>query len=178
MLLSRWSPRAMNGQPVSEETLHRLFEAAHWAPSAGNSQPWRYSYASRSDPEFATLFDLLVEGNQIWCKQAGALIVALSQTVLDNGRPHPTHAFDAGAAWMSLALQGSALGLVVHGMAGFDAARARTVLELPDSLAVHAMIAVGHPGRLEDLPEKLQEREKPSPRRPVRELIWKGRFPR
>lgn len=178
LFLSRWSPRAMNGQPVTEELLLRLFEAAHWAPSGGNSQSWRFAYAIHGEPEFAPLFDLLADGNKIWCERAGALIVVLSQSVLDNGRPNPTHSFDAGAAWMSLALQGSSMGLHVHGMAGFDAQRARGVLDLPENLAVNIMIAVGHPGNLEDLPEKLREREQPNGRRPVKELIFKGRYPR
>ncbi|MBP6608733.1 MAG: nitroreductase family protein [Deltaproteobacteria bacterium] len=178
MFLHRWSPRAMNGQPLSEESLWRLFEAAHWAPSGGNSQSWRFVYAIAGEPEFAGLFDLLADGNKLWCERAGALLVVLSQSVLENGRANPTHAFDAGAAWMSLALQGSAMGLVVHGMAGFDAERARVTLDVPDNLAVNIMIAVGHPGRVEDLPEKLRPREQPSLRRPVSELAFKGRFPR
>ncbi len=178
MFLHRWSPRAMNGQPLSEDSLWRLFEAAHWAPSGGNSQSWRFVYAIAGEPEFAGLFDLLADGNKLWCDRAGALLVVLSQSVLENGRANPTHAFDAGAAWMSLALQGSAMGLVVHGMAGFDAERARVTLDVPDNLAVNIMIAVGHPGRVEDLPEKLRPREQPSLRRPVKELVVKGRFPR
>lgn len=176
--LSRWSPRAMSGEPVAEESLLRLFEAAHWAPSGGNSQGWRFVYGIAGQPEFAPLFDLLADGNKIWCQRAGALIVVLSQTVLDGGRPNPTHAFDAGAATMSLALQGNAMGLYVHTMGGFDADRARTSLAVPDSFAVNVMIAVGHPGRLEDLPERLREREIQSARRPVAELIFKGKFAR
>lgn len=178
MFVRRWSPRAMSGQSVTEAELLRLFEAARWAPSGGNSQPWRFAYAIAGEPEFARFFDLLADGNKIWCHRAGALIVVLSQAVLDNGKPYPPHAFDAGAAWMSLALQGSAMGLVVHAMGGFDAERARTVLEVPDTQAVQVMIAVGHPGKVEELPEKLQPREQPSLRRPVRELIAKGRAPR
>ena len=168
----------MSGQPLTEAELFRLFEAAHWAPSGGNVQPWRFAYAVAGEPDFARFFDLLADGNKIWCHRAGALIVVLSQAVLENGKPHSAHAFDAGAAWMSLALQGSAMGLVVHGMGGFDAERARTVLEVPDTQAVQIMIAIGHPGRTEDLPEKLQARELPNSRRPLRELVAKGRAPR
>ncbi len=178
MFLSRWSPRAMSGQPMTEAAMLRLFEAAHWAPSGANLQPWRFAYAIAGEPDFARFFDLLADGNKIWCQRAGALVVVLSQAVLDNGKPMPSHAFDAGAAWMGLALQGSAMGLVVHGMGGFDAERAKTVLEVPATQAVHIMIAVGHPGKVEDLPEKLQARELPNTRRPVRELVAKGKAPR
>src|SRR6185436_18855688 len=118
MFLERWSPRAMNGEAVSPEHLMQLFEAARWAPSSANAQPWRFLYARAGTPFFPSLFDLLVEGNRSCCVRAGALVVVIAKKVFDNGRPSVTHAYDAGAAWMSLALQGSAMGLVVHGMAG------------------------------------------------------------
>ncbi len=123
--VERWSPRAMTGDPVSEAELLRLFEAARWAPSCANSQPWRFVYARAGTPHFNRVFELLSEGNRPWCARAGALIVVLSKKTFDDGRTSPTHSYDTGAAWMSLALQGSAMGLVVHGMAGFDYNRAR-----------------------------------------------------
>lgn len=122
------------------------------------------------------MFELLTEGNRPWCARAGALIVALSKKTFDNGRPTRTHSYDTGAAWMSLALQGSLLGLVVHGMAGFDYDRARVDLGVPEDYAVEAMIAAGHPGRLEDLPEKYRPREVKSTRQPVQESVFEGRF--
>jgi nitroreductase len=166
----------MSGQPVSDADLMRLFEAARWAPSSGNSQPWRFVYARAGTPHFDRLFQLLVEANRAWCVRAGVLIVALSKTKLDNGNPARTHSYDTGAAWMSLALQGSLMGLVVHGMGGFDRDRARVDLNVPEDFAVEAMIAAGHPGKVEDLSERDQAREKPSTRRPVQELIFEGRF--
>ena len=166
----------MSGQPVSEADLMRLLEAARWAPSSGNSQPWRFVYARAGTPHFDRLFQLLVEANRAWCVRAGALIVTLSKTKLDNGNPARTHSYDTGAAWMSIALQGSLMGLVVHGMAGFDRDRARVDLNVPEDIDVEAMIAVGHPGKVEDLSERDQAREKPSTRRPVQELIFEGRF--
>lgn len=177
MFTKRWSPRAMSGAPVSQEDLLLLFEAARWAPSSGNNQPWRFAYGRAGTPAFATLFGLLVEANQVWCKHAGALVCVVSRTTRDNGHPARTHSFDTGAAWMGLALQGSAMGLVVHGMEGFDYDRARAELRVPADHAVEAMIAVGHPGRKEDLPEKLQAREQPNDRKPVETLIHEGGFP-
>jgi nitroreductase len=174
--IKRWSPRAMSGAAVSEGELMRLFEAARWAPSCANMQPWRFVYGIAGTPHFDSLFDFLVEGNRPWCANAGALIVAVSKKTFDNGAPLRTHSFDAGAAWMSLALEGSLMGLVVHGMAGFDYDRARVELGVPEDHAVETMIAVGHPGKLEDLPEKYQPREAPSPRRPVKESVFEGRF--
>ena len=173
----RWSPRAMSGEPVSQEDLMRLFEAARWAPSSGNAQPWRFVYARAGTPHFERLLGLLVEANRAWCAKAGALIVILSKKTSESGgRPLPTHSFDAGAAWMSLALQGSQMGLVTHGMAGFDYGRARVELAVPDDVAVDAMVAVGHSGRVEDLPEKYQSREVKSSRRPVAESVFEGTF--
>jgi nitroreductase len=176
IFLNRWSPRAMNGEPVSEADLKRLFEAARWAPSSGNGQPWRFVYSRSGTPTFPTLFELLVEGNKPWCARAGALVVVLSKTHSDSGRPAPTHSFDAGAAWMSLALQGSLMGMVIHAMAGFDYARAKTELAVPDDLAVEAMIAIGYPGLVDDLPEKYRAREVKSGRRPVSELVFEGKI--
>jgi nitroreductase len=174
--IRRWSPRAMSGEPVNEADLLRLFEAARWAPSAGNHQPWRFIYARAGTPHFEPLFKLLVEANQAWCVRAGALIVVLSKTHLDNGNHARTHSFDAGSAFMSLALQGSAMGLVVHGMGGFSHDRARSELGIPDAFATECMIAVGHPGKFEDLVERDRLREAPSGRRPVQESIFEGRF--
>jgi nitroreductase len=175
MFLNRWSPRAMNGDPLSEVDLMRLFEAARWAPSSSNGQPWRFVYARAGTAHFPTFLDLLMEGNKPWCARAGALVVMLSKTHFDNGRPSPTHSFDAGAAWMSLALQGSLMGLVVHGMAGFDYARAASALAVPEGLVVEAMIAIGYPGKVEDLPEKFRTREVKSGRRAVRESVFEGK---
>jgi nitroreductase len=177
VFLSRWSPRSMNGEPMTEAELMRLFEAARWAPSSGNGQPWRFLYARAGTPEFPHFFDLLAEGNRPWAERAGALVVIVSRTTFDNGHPARTHSFDAGAAWMSLALEGHWRGFVVHGMAGFDYDRARTELAVPDDYAVEAMIAIGHPAGVEELPEKYRVREVKNTRRPTRESAFEGRFP-
>ncbi len=175
MFTERWSPRAMSGENVGHEELMSLFEAARWAPSAANNQPWRFYYARRDTIYWNQYFALLLEGNQLWCSQASALVVVASKDTFDyNGAPSRTHDFDTGAAWGSLALQGSIAGLVVHGMQGFDYDRAKTMLELPDGFTVDCMIAIGKPGNKEDLPEPLQAREIPSDRRPLSEIVFEG----
>jgi nitroreductase len=173
---NRWSPRAMSGQEIDEKTLLSLFEAARWAPSANNNQPWRFIYARRNTKHWDKFFQLLAEGNQVWAKNAAVLIVIISKTTFDNGKPSITHSFDAGAAWVSLALQGSQNGLVIHGMQGFDYDRAKKVLNIPDGYQVEAMIALGKQGKKEDLPDYLQEREFPSSRKTTAELAMEGSF--
>ncbi len=176
-ILDRWSPRAMNGESLSTAELCRLFEAARWAPSSYNAQPWRALYALRETAPWETFFGLLVEGNQAWAKDAAALVVFLSAKNFEhNGKPNTTHSYDCGSAWENFALQGFSQGLVVHGMVGFDAERARTELQVPDEFSVEAMAAVGRPGEMESLSEKMQKAESPNERRPVSESIREGNF--
>jgi nitroreductase len=172
----RWSPRAMSGEPLALDDLLPLFEAARWAPSCANSQPWRFVYGLAGTPAFDALFATLAEGNKVWCKRAGALVLVCAKTTFDDGRPTPTPAFDAGAAWMSFALEGSLRGLRVHGMAGFDGAKARAACRVPEDHLVVLAIAVGRPGSIEELPEGLRAREAPTDRKPVAELVREGAF--
>ena len=177
IFLNRWSARAMTGEPISEEELMVLFEAARWAPSSYNNQPWRFLYARRDSVHWQTFFGLLVEFNQSWAKNASALVLFISATHFElNGEPSVTHSFDTGAAWENLALQGSLRGLVVHGMQGFDFERARTTLNIPAEFAVEAMAAIGRPADPETLPEKLREKETPSDRRKLDQTICEGPF--
>lgn len=177
LFIRRWSPRAMSGQALEDHELMALFEAARWAPSSFNNQPWRFLYARRESEYWQSFLDLLVEFNRTWAQKAGALVVIVSKRIFDrNGKPSRTHSLDAGAAWENLALQGTLQGLVVHGMEGFDYDRAREVLEIPDEYEVEAMVAVGKPGRIEDLPERLQQREKPSDRKTLSEIVFEGKF--
>ncbi|MEM7405826.1 MAG: nitroreductase family protein [Pseudomonadota bacterium] len=173
----RWSPRAMNGESLNEATLNHLFEAARWAPSAFNAQPWRFVYATRDSQHWDSFFGLLVEANQSWCARAGALIVLLSRHLFEhNDSPMKTHALDSGAAWQNLALQGARMGLVVHGMQGFDYDAARTAVNAPEEFTVQMMMAVGHPGPVSALSESQQGREQPSPRKAVAEISFAGSF--
>jgi len=175
LFVDRWSPRAMSGEPISNDELLRLFEAARWAPSAGNLQPWRFLYARRETPEWPLFFDVLNPGNQTWCANAAVLMLFISKTVnVESGRPIKTHSYDTGAAWGNLALQAAISGLIAHGMQGFNYERARDVLQIPAEFALEAMAAIGRPGRREDLSEELQARESPSARRPLSETAIEG----
>ena len=174
---SRWSPRSMTGQTVGGDDLMAMFEAAHWAPSSGNNQPWRFIYARRDDPEWGVLFNLLNETNRRWCQNAGALVVIISKRTFDkNGKPSRTHSYDTGAAWGMFALEGSLRGLVVHGMQGFSYERAKTDLGVPDDFSVEAMVAVGILDETSKLPVDLAEREKPSGRKHLAQIIARGKF--
>jgi len=178
LLLNRWSPRAMSGEKISKEELMQLFEAAKWAPSSYNEQPWRFLYAEKESEYWDEYFDLLVEFNQQWCKNAAVLVVVLSKKTFNHDNsPNIVHAFDAGAAWENLALQAETMDLIAHGMAGFDYKKTKTVLNVPDNYYVDCMIAIGKPGNKEDLPEAMQEREFPSSRKPLKELVFEGKFP-
>lgn len=176
LFVRRWSPRAMSGEPLTEAEVLKLLEAARWAPSSGNNQPWRFIYARAGTPHFERLFNLLVDANKSWCAKAGALFVVVSRKTRDDGKPARTHSYDTGAAWMSLALQGTISGLVVHGMEGFDYDRARTELAIPEGYQVEAMLAAGHPGPIENLPERYRPREVPSDRHPVADFAFEGSF--
>jgi nitroreductase len=176
IFVDRWSARAMSGEPITEAELLLLFEAARWAPSSGNFQPWRMLYARRDTPHWPLFFDLLADGNRRWAQHGAALVLFISKTLLDDGRPCITHSFDTGAAWENFALQAFARGLVVHGMQGFDYARARELLQIPAAYHVEAMAAVGKPGDRQSLPENLRAREQPSDRRPLEQTVREGPF--
>ena len=174
---SRWSPRAMTGEELDDKQLLALFEAARWAPSSYNNQPWRFLYAKRNTKQWDDLFGLMVEFNQSWAKDASALVVVVSKKTFDfNWQPCVTHSFDTGAAWMSLALQATKQGLVTHGMQVFDYDKAKKVLNVPEDYNVEAMIAIGRQGKKEDLPKELQEKEELSDRKPLAEIAWEGGF--
>ncbi len=177
LFLKRWSPRAMSEKEITNEELMSLFEAAKWAPSSANNQPWRFIYAKKNSKYWKTFFDLLKPGNQEWTKNASVLIAVVSKTTFDfNDSFSRTHSFDSGSAWMNLALQGSMKGLVVHGMEGFDYDKAKTELGIPREFEVEAMIAVGKPGKKEVLSEKNQKREFPSDRKNLKEIVFEGKF--
>ena len=176
LFVDRWSPRAMSGEALTSAELLTLFEAARWAPSSMNHQPWRMLYARRDSDFWAAFLDLLLPGNRVWAQRAGALVVMLSRTRLDDGRPCLTHSYDTGAAWENLALQASLKGLVAHGIQGFDYERTRRVLRVPEEFAIEAMAVLGKPGSPDDLPESLRAREQPNERRPLAQSICEGPF--
>jgi nitroreductase len=177
LIQNRWSPRAMSGEEMSDEELMPLFEAARWAPSSYNSQLWKFLYAKRNTPVWDLFYQLMVEFNQSWTKNAAVLVVVISRKNFEhNDKPAPTHSYDTGAAWENLALEGSSRGYVVHGMQGFDYEKARKVLEIPDEYQVEAMAAIGKSAPKETLSPELQQKEGRSPRRPLREIVIEGKF--
>lgn len=178
--LQRWSARAL-APGVSEAELLTCLEAARWAPSASNTQPWRYVAALHGEPAFAAIHAALVPFNQSWTASAGALVVACSLTASaptpeHPSKPLPGSAFDAGAAWMSFALQAQQLGLVAHAMGGFSREPLAAAVQLPEGLRIDCVIALGRPGDPAALPADLQSREHPNGRRPLAELVVRGRF--
>jgi nitroreductase len=160
----------MDGRPLRREELLPLLEAARWAPSGGNGQPWRFFYALRGTGSFAAVLAALAPGNQEWAHAAGALVVLGAKVVRDDGKPAGSAPFDAGAAWMAFALQGTIAGLAVHAMGGFDREKARAAAALPAGVEPQVVIAVGHRAPPEALPEKHRAREAPSDRLPVEQL--------
>ena len=177
IFIHRWSPRAMSGEPISPAELNTLFEAARWAPSAFNEQPWRLLFARRDTPHWRTFLELLVESNQSWCVNAAALVLFISSKIFSrNGKPNPVNIFDTGSCWENLALQGSKMGLVVHGMAGFDRDKARSILGVPERYDICAMAASGWPGDPDKLPPTLRDKDVPSSRKPVAQIVMEGGF--
>jgi nitroreductase len=170
LILNRWSPRSYKPLPVSEANVHIVLEAARWAPSSSNQQPWRF-YVARTPEEHEVFQSFISPGNRLWTDHAPVLILIASETRKDNGEPNAAHAFDAGAAWGILSLQASLLGLSTRAVGGFDKAKAREALKVPETVALHAVIALGYRGHPDRLPESLREREKPTDRRPLGESI-------
>lgn len=181
VFVSRWSSRAFSGDEIPERVLLGLFEAARWAPSSMNAQPWRFVYARRGTPAFEKMLGALVPSNQAWASRASALVAILSaKTVLTPGKtelvPSASHAFDAGAAWMQFALQAHLWGWGTHAMGGFDAEVARKVLAVPDEYAIQVIVAVGRRGDPANLPDWAKAREKPNDRLPLSAIVREGTF--
>lgn len=179
--LDRWSPRAFTQETLLESQLLTFLEAARWAPSSYNSQPWRFVYARRDTPHWERFLGFLNEFNRGWAQHAAALVIVLSKrTFLPPGAqaevPSPTHSFDTGSAWAYLALQASLSGWQAHGMAGIERDKIRAELQIPEDYAVEMGIALGRPGDKASLPEMLQAREAPSPRNPLSAIAAEGRF--
>ncbi|MDF1747939.1 MAG: nitroreductase family protein [Alphaproteobacteria bacterium] len=182
LFLDRWSPRAFTGEAIDLESLKTLFEAARWAPSAFNSQPWRILYAQRDSAAWSTLLDLLIEFNQSWAKDAGALAFFVSDPNFrrpgsDTDTVSGSASFDTGAAWASLALQATAMSLSVHGMTGFDMEKARTALNVPSHCKIEAAVAIGRKGDAKQLPEGLAAMESPNNRKAQSTFTFEGGFP-
>lgn len=177
---ARWSPRSFTERVLTAAEVMSLLEAARWAPSASNHQPWRLVWALRGETSFDAIRDSLTGNNPLWAGKAGALVVVVSKDTVTNREgaevPNRTAGFDTGSAWMSLALQAQSMGLVAHAMGGFDKVALAAAVALPEGHTLQAVVAVGEQGPAEALPDGLREREKPSGRKPLAEISVRGRF--
>jgi nitroreductase len=173
----RWSPRAFSNKPVDRAQLHQVLEAARWAPSSNNMQPWRFIVFDRQrhPAEFKRAFDTLMPGNQKWNETVPVLVAIAAATVTPKGEPAKTAAYDTGAAAMALVLQAHASGLATHQMGGFDRDAFRQAFSIPDDIQLIAMLAIGHFGDASQLDEVLREREAaPRARKPLGETAFEG----
>ena len=182
LFLERWSPRAFDGSEMPEDDLRTIFEAARWAPSAFNSQPWRFLYARRGGPDWERFLDQLIPWNRAWAQSASVLIYIVSDsmpTTSRTGEPQAsrTHSFDAGAAWACLALQATRMGYHAHGMSGIEYGQAEAQLGIPDRCRLEAACVIGRIGDPAILDEKQRAREFPSGRKPQGEFVFSGGFP-
>ena len=178
---ARWSPRSFANYTMQESEVLTLLEAARWAPSASNVQPWRYVFALKEDPLWVDLFASVNLKNQVWVTNASAILVMASQSMtpqVDSAelKPNPTHAFDTGTAWGFLALQAYHSGLAVHALAGFNAELAAKAVNLPADHQIHALVAIGKQGDPQALPQDLRQRELPNGRHPIASFVRRGKF--
>ncbi len=179
LIQNRWSPRAFSDKTVSAEILRSLFEAARWAPSSNNEQPWAFLVATKDQPEnFEKALGSLVEFNANWAKKAPVLVIAVAELAFaKNNAPNRNAFYDVGAASLQLSIEATARGLVVHQMAGFDPETAKEAFNIPQGWEPIAAMAIGYPGDASSLPEPYQTREKaPRTRKPIREFVMSGEW--
>jgi nitroreductase len=177
LLRERWSPRAFADKNVAPEILRSLFEAARWAPSSYNEQPWAYIVATKDDPEnFAKMLDVLIEFNAGWAQQAPVLAISVARLNMQKDNSPNRHAFhDVGSASAQLTFEANSRGLFIHQMAGFRVDKARQVFGIPQGWEPVAALAIGYPGDPNSLPQGLTERElAPRTRKPLSEFVMTG----
>lgn len=175
LIANRWSPIAYANKPVEEEKLKSLLEAARWAPSSFNEQPWSYIVGRKGDEFHTKLSECLAEGNN-WAKESPILMLSVAKTFFDHKhKPNRHYMHDTGAASVLMAIQATDMDLVMHQMAGFDSDKARENFNINEDYEPAAMIAIGYPGDAESLPDDMKEREQtPRSRKPFEDMIWKG----
>ncbi|MGA8089132.1 MAG: nitroreductase family protein [Terracidiphilus sp.] len=173
VILERWSPRAFADQDVSPADLKTIFEAARWAPSSFNEQPWRYFVGHRNSETYKKIFNTLVPFNQAWVRSAPVLILGVAKTRFShNDSPNNYAIHDLGAADGFITLQAAAMGIATHQMAGFDQAKARETFEIPETYAIGSVMAMGYHGDLSSLSEHYQAQEQsPRSRKPLSEIV-------
>lgn len=179
LIRERWSPRAFAHKPVPQDVLRSIFEAARWAPSSNNEQPWTYFVATKDDKEnFEKMLSVLVEFNAQWARSAPVLALAVAKlTFGKNNSPNRNAQYDTGAASALLSVEATARGLAVHQMAGFDPEKARQVFAIPPGWEPIAALAIGYPGDPASLPPPLKDRElAPRTRKPIAEFVMAGQW--
>jgi nitroreductase len=179
LIKNRWSPRAFSTDPIEEEKIFSMLEAARWAPSCFNEQPWNFIlFRKENKEEFNRIIEVLSPGNQLWAKNAPLIILSLAKTIFDrNGKENKHALHDVGAAVTNLTLQAADMGLYVHQMAGFDMERARKLFNIPDKFEPVSAIAIGYYGSLKDLSEDFQKSESAVRRRkPISGFTFEGRW--
>jgi nitroreductase len=181
IFVERWSPRAYDGSEISNDELKPLFEAAHWAPSAYNAQPWRFVYARRGTPQWQSFLATLIPYNRDWVQHASVIVFAVSaRRFVPPGKSEAIstgyESYDTGAAVAFFALQASLSGLSARIIAGYDKTAVRQALDIPEGFEVESAVIVGRRGKADSLPPDLQARETPTPRQPAATLVAEGRF--
>lgn len=176
LIRERWSPRAFADKSVASEILRSLFEAARWAPSSNNEQPWVYLVTTKDDTEnFAKMVGVLVEFNANWAKHAPVLALSVAHLMMRDGKPNRVALHDIGSASAQLTLEANSRGLFVHQMAGFHVEKARQTFAIPPDWEPVAAMAIGYPGNPDSLPQKLRERElAPRTRKSLKEFVMSG----
>jgi nitroreductase len=173
-ILHRWSPRAFAAREVPAEDLTKAFEAARWAASSYNEQPWRFIVGRRGDTTFHKILEALVPFNQDWAKTAPVLILSVARKHFSHSGELNRHAWhDTGAAMANFSLQATALGLHTHSMAGFDHDKAKAAFQIPDDFDTVAVTAAGYLGNPETLPEPLRKGEsQPRQRKDIKDIVF------
>lgn len=179
IIKNRWSPRAFDQRPIKEETLRRIMEAARWAPSSFNEQPWRFVLGIKGDETWNKLHEVMVEFNQKWAGNAPVLLLAIGKTTSAKGGENAVFQYDVGQSMAYITFQASEEGLVVHQMGGFSKEKARALFHIPENHQPIAMMALGHQDAPESLPEDFQKMEKAArERKPMDQLVFKDSFGR
>ena len=179
LIRDRWSPRAFSEKAVPPEILQSLFEAARWAPSCNNEQPWAFVVGIQGDGDtFEKILGALVDANQAWAKHAPVLAIAISELAFArNGKPNRNAFYDTGAAVSQLTTEATSRGLFVHQMAGFDPHKASEEFAIPNGWEPIAALAIGYAGDPQTLPDTLRERElTPGKRKPLQEFVMSGQW--
>ncbi len=177
LITKRWSPVAFDNRPVEYDKIHLLFDAAKWAPSGRNAQPWRFIFATKEMPEYELLFNLLSKANQAWAKTAPLLVLTLAQKISTyKNRKNRLASYETGMAVGNLLIQATYMDLHVHQMGGYDEEKAKETLVIPTRYEPMAMMAIGYKGDISQLPEEMHDREKKKkPRMEISKFLVQGK---